>query len=102
MNQAKIPRTVADAARMTRIQRLSCTSGHWYRRRVSRYITSVAMAQARMSQVGGQDEVRDRRRYPVADKVSDRSYRIENLVKDCIQRRDVVERRNDLAGQGVF
>jgi hypothetical protein len=42
-----MPRTVADAARMTRIQRLSCTSGHWYRRRVSRYITSVAISRAR-------------------------------------------------------
>ena len=47
-----MPRTVADAARMIRIQRLSCTSGHWYRRRVSRYITSVAIAPAKSSQVG--------------------------------------------------
>src|SRR2546423_15469651 len=44
MNQAKMPRTVADAARMMRIQRLSCISGHWYRRRVSRYTISVAMS----------------------------------------------------------
>jgi hypothetical protein len=47
MNQAKMPRTVADAARMTKIQRLSCTSGHWYRRRVSRYTTSVAIVEGK-------------------------------------------------------
>ena len=59
-----MPRTVADAARMIRIQRLSCTSGHWYRRRVSRYITSVAIAPAKRSQAVGQDGAGARRVYP--------------------------------------
>jgi len=53
MNHAKMPSTVADAERMIKIQRLSCTSGHWYRRRVSRYITSVAMSRARKKESGG-------------------------------------------------
>ena len=41
MNHALIPSTVAAPARTTKIQRLSCTSGHRYRRRVSRTMMSV-------------------------------------------------------------
>src|SRR5271155_4410444 len=41
-----MPRHVADAARMKMIHKLSCNSGHWYRRRVSRYMASVAITMA--------------------------------------------------------
>ena len=45
INQANMPRTVAAAASITKIQRLSWISGQWYLRRVSRtVIISVAMS----------------------------------------------------------
>lgn len=43
INHANIPSTVDAAARMTKIQMLSCTSGQRYFRRVSRYTVSVAI-----------------------------------------------------------